>query len=136
MRERPPRGLSTERALFALAVAAHLALLYWPRAPAAGGLPHVDKLAHLLVFAAVAWTGRRAALLPIRWVAGLLVVHAVVSEIVQHLVLASRSGDPADVLADVIGVAVGTVGGAWRHERAGDGRWPRGAAAGRDAGTG
>jgi hypothetical protein len=38
---------------------------------------------------------------------GLLVVHAVSSELIQHWLLANRSGDPADVAADLVGIAVG-----------------------------
>ena len=48
--------------LFAVAVVANLVLLYWPRAPGTGGIPHLDKAAHLVSFALVTWTGcsRRA----------------------------------------------------------------------------
>jgi hypothetical protein len=41
------------------------------------------------------------------WLAGLLAVHAVSSELVQHWLLANRSGDPADVAADLLGVGLG-----------------------------
>ena len=34
-------------------------------------------------------------------------LHAVVSELVQHFAYVGRTGDPVDVLADWVGVAVG-----------------------------
>jgi VanZ family protein len=40
-------------------------------------------------------------------VVGLFVVHAVVSEVVQGDFYTSRSGDPFDALADVIGTGLG-----------------------------
>ena len=88
-----------------------LTVLYLPTAPGGPDLfPHADKLVHLLVFAApvlVAGLGRWT------WwpvVAVACLVHAPVSEIVQHLLLPSRSGDPRDVVADVVGVALASIG--------------------------
>ena len=107
--------------LFAVAVAVNLVLLFWPRAPGnPGGLPF-DKVVHLLSFAFVAWSGARAGL-AIRWLAAVLAVHAVTSELIQHALLPGRSGDPGDVLADLVGVAgvvlaLGTA--SWRDGRAG-----------------
>jgi hypothetical protein len=40
-------------------------------------------------------------------VTGVFAAHAVVSELVQHLFYARRTGDPLDVLADWAGVALG-----------------------------
>jgi VanZ family protein len=94
------------RVLLALAVLGHLMVLYAPRAPSAGGVPGVDKLVHVAVFAAVVWAARLAGVG--RRVAGvLLLAHAPVSEALQHWVLPARSGDPVDVLADAAGVLVG-----------------------------
>jgi hypothetical protein len=107
--------------LFAVAVAVNLVLLFWPRAPGnPGGLP-LDKAVHLLSFASVAWSGARAGL-AVRWLAAVLAVHAVTSELIQHTLLPGRSGDPGDVLADLAGVAgvvlaLGTA--SWRDGRAG-----------------
>ena len=103
--------------LFAVAVITNLLLLYWPRAPGTGGIPHLDKAVHLASFAFVTWTGARAGL-PVRVVAAVLAVHAVVSELIQHAVLPARSGEPADVLADlagVAGVALALGAASWRH---------------------
>jgi hypothetical protein len=104
------------RVTFAVAVAVNVLVLYWPSAPGTGGIPGLDKVVHVLVFLAVAWTGV-AMTLPAGPLAAVLVVHAVVSEIVQGRWMAARSGDPRDVLADVVGVAIGVIGATWRHDR-------------------
>jgi hypothetical protein len=39
----------------------------------------------------------------------LLALHGIESELVQHALLPARSGDPADAVADLAGVAVGGV---------------------------
>lgn len=103
-------GVLPARALLAAAVVVQLAVLYWPGPVDAGGalVPGADKIVHLLVFAAVAVTGRLARV-PLPLLAGLLVGHAVVSELVQHHLLARRTGDVWDVLADVAGALAGLV---------------------------
>ena len=105
--------------LFAVAVAVNLVLLFWPRAPGTPGGLHLDKVVHVLSFAFVMWSGARAGF-PIRWLVAVLAVHAVTSELIQHALLPGRSGDPADVLADLTGVAgvVLALGAAsWRDGR-------------------
>lgn len=122
-----------DRVVLAVVVVAHLLVLYWPRAAAQGGVPGLDKLVHALIFGAVLWAGRRAGL-PDRVLVPVLVVHAVVSELVQAILLPNRSGDPADVAADLVGVALVALAGrrgnrrgsqperaSWRDERAGSG---------------
>jgi VanZ family protein len=92
--------------LFAVAVLAQLVALYAPRAPSEGGVPHLDKVVHLLLFAAVVCTGLRAG--APRWVVLMLsVVQAPVSELLQWAVLPHRDGDLRDLLADLIGCALG-----------------------------
>ena len=108
-------------ALFTVAVVANLVLLYWPRAVGTGGVPHLDKLGHALSFGLVMWAGAWAGL-AVRGLVVVLAAHAVTSESVQHWLLERRSGDPADVLADLVGVAgvvlaLGTA--SWRHEHGG-----------------
>ncbi len=125
-------GRRADRAVLALVVVANLALLYWPRSVDTGGPPHLDKVVHLVSFAAVALAGARAGVRTAVLVP-LLVLHAVSSEVVQARLLAGRSGDPADVAADLAGVLVGGLVGilaatrpgqaSWRHDRAGP---PRG----------
>jgi hypothetical protein len=99
--------LANSRWLFGLAVAVHLVVLYWPRSPSGGDLP-IDKLVHALVFGMVLWAAARAGL-PVAPVAILLALHAVVSELIQHYLLAGRSGDPADSVADLAGVVIVTL---------------------------
>jgi hypothetical protein len=114
------RAAARDRLAFAVAVVGNAVLLYWPRPVATGGgVPHLDKVAHLVIFAAVAWTGRRLRL-PVVPLVVVLVVHAVVSELVQELLLPRRSGDLADLVADLAGVLAGLLVAAasWRDERA------------------
>lgn len=94
--------------VLAATVVVHLLVLYWPTAGDASGLPGLDKAVHLLVFAAVAWAGRRAGL-PTGPLVTVLLAHAVVSEAVQHFALPGRGGDPWDALADAVGTVVGVV---------------------------
>jgi hypothetical protein len=92
------------RAGFVLVVAVHLAVLYWPRAPSTGGLP-IDKVVHAAIFGIVLWVGARAGV-PVRPLIAVLAAHAVVSELIQHYLLAGRSGDPTDTAADLAGVLI------------------------------
>lgn len=89
-----------------LVVLVHLAVLYWPVVTVTGPVSWSDKVVHLLVFAAptwlVGWATRRAALS-----AAVFLVHAPVSELVQHYLLPARTGDVWDVVLDVVGVSVG-----------------------------
>jgi hypothetical protein len=103
-----PARVSSARAAFAAAVIANFAVLYWPRAVSQGGIPFADKVVHVAIFAVVAATGRRAGV-PLGWLVGLLAAQAVTSELVQHWFLVNRTGDPADVAADLVGVAVGVL---------------------------
>lgn len=102
------RGDSWARAAFAAAVFANLVVLYWPRAVSQGGIPYADKIVHVAIFAVVAASGLRAKV-SLAWLVGLLVAHAVASELVQHWFLGNRTGDPVDVAADLVGVAVGVL---------------------------
>jgi hypothetical protein len=121
--------------LFALAVVVNLAILFWPRAVGGGAGLGLDKVVHAASFGLVAFTGLRAGLLP-RWLLPLLAAHAVSSELIQHTLLPARSGDPADVVADLAGVVLGLLGARWRHDdRTLDGE-PHRTAAGGDPRTG
>jgi VanZ family protein len=95
------------RAVLAATVLLQLLVLYWPRTPGTGGLP-VDKVVHAVVFGAVLWAGVRCGIrvLPLTAV---LLLHAVLSELIQATLLPNRSGDPADVLADGLGVLIALV---------------------------
>ncbi|ROR65846.1 VanZ family protein [Agrococcus jenensis] len=105
--------------LFALAIVVQLVGLYAPRAPSGGGIPGLDKVAHAAMFLAPALLGLLAGIRPVV-LAPLLVIHAVVSEVVQHLALGERSGDPWDAVADIVGVAIGLAVGSALVQRARD----------------
>jgi len=73
--------------------------------PSGGPDPlHRDKLVHVLMFAAPA---ALATVLRLRWVALLLVLHAVVSEPAQALFTRGREADVWDTVADGIGIVIG-----------------------------
>jgi VanZ family protein len=94
------------RGAFAVAVLVSMAVLFAPAGEVPSAPPGVDKLVHVLVFLALAstgrWAGVRAAVLAV-----LLVAYAAVSELVQVFSPLGRSGTPADWLADLLGVALG-----------------------------
>ena len=105
----PSRAKSTPvRLAFAGALGVHLVGLYLPRVdvPDSMEVPGADKAVHVLLFAIVMLTGVLARI-PARWLALVLAVHAVVSEVIQHVLLPGRTGDPFDVLANLGGVAIG-----------------------------
>ncbi|WP_035253761.1 VanZ family protein [Agrococcus lahaulensis] len=106
--------------LFALALVAQLVVLYVPDPPSDIPAPAgSDKLVHFAVFAAPALLGVLAGLRPL-WLGAALAAHAVLSEVVQHLLLPGRSGDAWDALADLAGVAVGLAAG-WLARRSASG---------------
>ncbi len=104
------------RVALAVLVAVHLAVLYAPDTGGAPTFPGIDKVVHLATFGSVTLAGLRAGLAA-RWWLPVVAGHAVLSELVQHWVLPHRSGDPADVVADLLGVAAGVLAG-WLLERA------------------
>lgn len=94
------------RLVFGVAVFAQLITVYFPKGVGGVEITGLDKVVHLLIFAAPAlaalMVGIRA-----RWALGILAVHAPVSELIQHFALPNREGDVLDVLADLSGVALG-----------------------------
>jgi len=115
-----PAGGRAARVAFGAAIVVQLVVLYWPWGVSPpGGLPW-DKVAHVAIFAAVAWTGRWAGV-PTRQLLAALLVHAVASEAVQGQFYPARSGEPGDSLAD----AAGAIGASW---------WPEAVGATRSAG--
>jgi hypothetical protein len=93
--------------LAALAVAVQLAVLYWPVVTVEGPVSWTDKVVHLVVFAVPTYALGRAT--SPRLAVAVLAGHAPVSEVVQHLLLPGRTGDPWDALVDLVGVAVGAL---------------------------
>jgi VanZ family protein len=84
-----------------------LYVLFWPD-PAGGGSgpPGSDKAVHLLLFAGLA-ASARARFGDAPTVLVVVAGYAVLSELVQALVLSGRSGDLLDVVADLGGAALG-----------------------------
>ena len=104
------RRSGSRGAWFALvvALAMHLVLLYRPGSPEPSEIelfPHLDKVAHLALFGVPAFLIRRVT--TAWWPIILLAVHAPVSELVQYLWIPRRNGDPFDLLADGVGIALG-----------------------------
>jgi VanZ family protein len=82
--------------------------LYSPEVPAGPQIAGIDKVIHILIFAAPALAALMAGL-SAPWVIGILAVHAPVSELIQHFALSGRSGDPFDMLADFAGIVIGVL---------------------------
>ncbi len=104
------------RGVFAVVVLVSLAVLFAPAEDVPSAPPGVDKLVHLLLFAALAgsgrWAGARAGVLGV-----LLVTYAAVSEVIQGVSGLERSASVADWLADVVGVLAGLLAWAGRRSR-------------------
>lgn len=84
------------------------------------GVPGADKIAHVVVFALTVWAAGRVlaplSRFPMGWVVIAALVHTVLIEIIQGLFLGpGRGAEAGDVLAGVIGIAIGT--GLWIGER-------------------
>ena len=97
------------RGAFALVVLVSLGVLFAPGDEVPAALPGVDKVVHLLLFAALAVTGRWAGIRPLPLAVG-LAGYAAASEVLQALAPLARSGSVADLAADLAGVAVGLLG--------------------------
>ncbi|RFU18797.1 VanZ family protein [Geodermatophilus marinus] len=94
------------RGVFAVAVLVSLAVLFAPGSDVPAAPPYTDTLVHVLLFAALAVTGRWAGVRATPLLAG-LVLYAAGSEVVQALAPLDRSGSVADWLADVVGALGG-----------------------------
>jgi VanZ family protein len=94
------------RGAFAVAVLVSLAVLFAPPSDVPSSPPGVDKLVHFSLFAVLALTGRWAGVR--RGVlAGLLVLYAGISELLQGTDVVNRDASVGDLLADSAGVVVG-----------------------------
>ncbi|MFD2093657.1 VanZ family protein [Blastococcus deserti] len=94
------------RGVFAVVVLVSLAVLFAPADDVPSAPPGVDKIVHAGLFAALALSGRWAGT-GHRVLAGLLVLYAAVSEVIQGVTSLNRSASPADWLADVAGLLLG-----------------------------
>ena len=102
------RGQSSWRVTFAVALAVSAYVLLAPDDGTPSVLPDLDKVVHVLIFAALALTGRRAGVALVPLVIGLL-VYAAGSELLQGTDLLGRSRSGWDALADALGIALGVV---------------------------
>lgn len=104
----------------ALAVGLQLYGLYRPSGPPSDlSLPGLDKVAHMIIFAlpvllVLLGLRRAEALRPGQrakarfWIVPVMfAAHAVISELIQGRFYRHRTGDALDVLADLLGIAVG-----------------------------
>ncbi|WP_409331529.1 VanZ family protein [Trujillonella humicola] len=98
------------RGVLAVTFLVSLAVLFTPGDDVPPAFFGVDKVVHVVLFAALAVAGRWAGV-PARLLALLLTGYALVSEVVQALAPLDRSGSVGDWLADVLGVALGLL--AW-----------------------
>lgn len=99
-------SLSKYQVPLAVTFVLSLVVLFTPASGVPSGFEHSDKIVHLVLFAALAYTSRVAGVSFTRtalWTAGF----AVVSEVVQGLAPLGRSGSGLDVLADIVGIAIG-----------------------------
>ena len=81
-------------------------VLFWPSSGGPQVFPQADKVVHAALFALLAATaGLRLGARPGVLLA--VVAYAPASELVQALALPTRSGDPVDVVADLVGTAAG-----------------------------
>ncbi len=100
-----------------MAVVAGIALALWP-APELSEpwFPHADKVQHGVAFAGLVGLGCLGQLRPlVRLCAGLLLLGAAI-EVAQSFT-ATRSAEWADLLADAIGIAIGSLAAAVAQRR-------------------
>ena len=97
------------RGAFGLVVLVSVVVLFAPAGDVPAAPPGVDKLVHLLLFAALAGTGRWAGIRPSVLAVG-LTAYAALSEVLQAVTPLARSGSVADLLADLAGVVLGIAG--------------------------
>ena len=92
---------------FGAVVIISLFVLFLPNDDVPSGFPPgTDKVVHGLLFGALAFTGLKSGVRPVRLLP-VLAAYAVVSELVQSVPALGRSSDPVDVVADCVGVALG-----------------------------
>lgn len=74
-----------------------------------------DKLAHILMFATLGWAWLRAFPDKAGWIVGGGVAFAVFTEVWQHTLPIGRTGEAADAVADILGLAIAV--GVWTVQR-------------------
>lgn len=81
-------------------------LLFAPSGGPTPSVPGLDKAVHLALFALLAGTTRWRFGADLRLLMA-VAAYAVASEVLQAALLSDRSGDPYDVVADVLGALLG-----------------------------
>jgi VanZ family protein len=100
------------RGTFAVVVLVSLAVLFAPGSDVPSTPPGVDKVVHLLLFAALAVSGRWAGV-GLRVLGAVLLLYAGVSEVIQGVAPLHRDASVGDWLADAVGVLLGLGLWAW-----------------------
>ena len=100
-----PRG-AIARGMFAVALLVSLVVLFAPGPDVPSAPPGVDKIVHASLFAVLALTGRWAGVGQ-SVLAGLLLVYAAASELLQGIPALQRDPAVGDWLADAVGVLLG-----------------------------
>jgi hypothetical protein len=100
------------RGTFAVVVLVSLAVLFAPGSEVPATPPGVDKIVHLLLFTALAVSGRWAGL-GFRVLGSVLVLYAGISEVIQGVAPLHRDASVGDWLADSIGALLGLGLWAW-----------------------
>ncbi|WP_104526103.1 VanZ family protein [Blastococcus atacamensis] len=113
-----PFGGVLPRAVFGVAVLVSLVVLFLPAPGVPTAPPGTDKVVHVLLFAALAFTGRWAGVARLPLLLG-LVGYAAVSEVIQGVTPLARSASAIDGLADVAGAILGLLAWAATTRRTG-----------------
>lgn len=104
-----PRPPATRwRWAFGVVLVVQLVALYAPDGPDGPEIDGFDKVVHLSIFLAPAFAALMVGIRA-RWALGILVLHAPVSELIQHFALPLRGGDVFDVMADLTGIVLGAL---------------------------
>ena len=99
-------GIGPGRVVFVAVVGVSLVVLFAPAGDVPSAPPGVDKVVHVVLFLALAATGRWAGFRPAVLLPA-LVVYAAGSEVLQGLSAIGRSASVLDWAADVLGVLAG-----------------------------
>ena len=99
------------RGVFAMTVLISLVVVFTPGADVPSAPAGIDKIVHFSVFAALAVTGRWAGV-PRGPLAGLLVLYAAATELLQGIPVLQRDPSVGDWVADVAGALTGLL--VWR----------------------
>lgn len=106
-----PLGPGSRRVLWGVLgvlLALQLVGLYSSGTPGLPEPPYVDKVIHAAMFGLPLYVLGRLTSRHWLW-AGIFVVHAAVSEVIQYAFIPGRDGDVLDFAADVTGIAIALV---------------------------